>query len=106
MKRLLFIPKSLSFKLYLLLVILLVISFSGIMYFNISSYIKHINESVINSAIQASDLIKRSTRYSMLKNDRENLSQIIKLLVKRMGLRALESIINQEELHFQIIPMR
>lgn len=89
MKRLLFIPKSLSFKLYLLLVILLVISFSGIMYFNISSYTKHLNESVINSAIQASDLIKRSTRYSMLKNDRENLAQIIATVAKENGVEGI-----------------
>ncbi len=89
MKRLLFIPRSLSFKLYVLLVILLVISFSGIMYFNISSYTKHLNESVMNSAIQASDLIKRSTRYSMLKNDRENLSQIITTIAKETGVEGI-----------------
>jgi len=89
MKRLLFIPKSISFKLYLLLVILLIISFSGIMYFNISSYTKHLNESVINSAIQASDLIKRSTRYSMLKNDRENLAQIITTVAKENGVEGI-----------------
>jgi len=89
MKRLLFIPKSISFKLYLLLVILLIISFSGIMYFNISSYTKHLNESVINSAIQASDLIKRSTRYSMLKNDRENLAQIIITVAKENGVEGI-----------------
>jgi len=69
--------RSLSLKLYLLLFILLIISFAGIMYFNVTSYTRHFNESTINSAIQASDLIKRSTRYSMLKNDRENLSNII-----------------------------
>ena len=69
--------RSLSLKLYLLLFILLIISFAGIMYFNVTFYTGHFNESMINSAIQASDLIKRSTRYSMLKNDRENLSNII-----------------------------
>ena len=69
--------RSLSLKLYLLLFVLLIISFAGIMYFNVTSYTRHFNESTINSAIQASDLIKRSTRYSMLKNDRENLSNII-----------------------------
>ncbi|MGB9628029.1 MAG: sensor histidine kinase, partial [Thermodesulfobacteriota bacterium] len=78
-----------SFKLYVLLVILLVFSFSGIMYFNISSYTKHLNESVMNSAIQASDLIKRSTRYSMLKNDRENLSQIITTIAKETGVEGI-----------------
>jgi len=59
------------------------------MYFNISSYTKHLNESVINSAIQASDLIKRSTRYSMLKNDRENLAQIITTVAKENGVEGI-----------------
>lgn len=88
-KKLLSISRSLSFKLYVLLVILLVLSFSGIMYFNISSYTQHLNESVMNSAIQASDLIKRSTRYSMLKNDRENLSQIITTIAKESGVEGI-----------------
>jgi two-component system NtrC family sensor kinase len=81
--------RSLSFKLYFLLVVLLIISFAGIMYFNVTSYTNHINESVINSAIQASDLIKRSTRYSMLKNDRENLSNIITTVGQEKGMEGI-----------------
>jgi two-component system NtrC family sensor kinase len=81
--------RSLSFKLYFLLVVLLMISFAGIMYFNVTSYTNHINESVINSAIQASDLIKRSTRYSMLKNDRENLSNIISTVGQEKGMEGI-----------------
>jgi len=81
--------KSLSFKLYFLLVILLMISFTGIMYFNVTSYTQHLNESVMNSAIQASDLIKRSTRYSMLKNDRENLSNIITTIGVENGVEGI-----------------
>ena len=81
--------RSLSFKLYFLLAILLLISFAGIMYFNITSYTKHLNESVINHAIQASDLIKRSTRYSMLKNDREHLHNIIASIGMEEGVEGV-----------------
>ena len=81
--------RSVSFKLYILLVILLVISFAGIMYFNVISYTEHLNESIINSAIQASDLIKRSMRYSMLKNDRDNLSNIIKTMGMEHGMEGI-----------------
>jgi two-component system NtrC family sensor kinase len=81
--------RSLSFKLYFLLVILLMISFTGIMYFNVTSYTNHINESVIDSAIQASDLIKRSARYSMLQNDRENLSNIITTIGQEKGMEGI-----------------
>jgi two-component system NtrC family sensor kinase len=81
--------RSLSFRLYFLLVILLMISFTGIMYFNVTSYTNHINESAINSAIQASDLIKRSARYSMLQNDRENLSNIITTIGQEKGMEGI-----------------
>jgi two-component system NtrC family sensor kinase len=81
--------RSLSFKLYFPLAILLIISFAGIMYFNVTSYTNHINESVINSAIQASDLIKRSTRYSMMKNDRENLSNMIITVGQEKGMEGI-----------------
>ncbi len=81
--------RSLSLKLYLLLFILLIISFAGIMYFNVTSYTRHFNESMINSAIHASDLIKRSTRYSMLKNDRENLSNIIATIGQEKGMEGI-----------------
>jgi two-component system NtrC family sensor kinase len=83
------ITRSVSFKLYILLVILLIISFAGIMYFNVTSYTRHLNESLINSAIQASDLIKRSTRHSMLKNDRENLSNIITTIGLEEGMEGI-----------------
>jgi len=81
--------RRLSFRLYFLLLILLIVSFTGIMYFNITSYTRHLNESVINNAIQASDLIKRSTRYSMLKNDRENLSNIIITIGQEKGVEGI-----------------
>ncbi len=81
--------RSLSFKLYCLLAILLIVSFAGIMYFNITSYTKHINESVMHSAIQASDIIKRSTRYSMLKNDREHLQQIMTTIGHEEGVEGV-----------------
>lgn len=88
-KKILPVTRSLSFRLYSLLVILLMISFTGIMYFNVTSYTNHINESVIHSAITASDLIKRSARYSMLKNDRENLSNIITTLGQEKGMEGI-----------------
>lgn len=88
-KKILPAMRSLSFKLYFLLVILLIISFTGIMYFNITSHTSHVNQSVINSAIQASDLIKRSARYSMLKNDRENLANIIRTVGQEQGMEGI-----------------
>jgi len=81
--------RSLSFKLYFLLAILLIISFAGIMYFNITSYTRHIDESIMHSAVQASDLIKRSARYSMLKNDREHLQEIMTTIGQEEGVEGV-----------------
>lgn len=81
--------RSLSVKLYALLAFLLMISFAGIMYFNITSFTKHLNESVLNHAIQVSDLIKRSTRYSMLKNDREHLYHTISTIGMEEGVQGI-----------------
>ena len=88
-KRILPAIRSLSFKLYFLLVVMLLISFTGIMYFNVTYHTSHVNESVINNAIQASDLIKRSARYSMLKNDRENLANIIATVGQEKGMEGI-----------------
>jgi histidine kinase len=88
-KKILPATRSLSFRLYFLLFILLIISFTGIMYFNVTYHTSHVNDSVINSAIQASDLIKRSARYSMLKNDRENLSNIITTVGQEKGMEGI-----------------
>jgi two-component system NtrC family sensor kinase len=88
-KKVLPVTRSVSFKLYLLLAVLLIISFAGIMYFNVTFYTSHLNESLISSAIQASDLIKRSTRHSMLKNDRENLSNIITTIGLEKGMEGI-----------------
>jgi two-component system NtrC family sensor kinase len=81
--------RNLSFKLYFLLAILLLVSFAGILYFNIASYTRHLNESVINHAIQAIDLIKSATRYSMLKNDRDHLYNIITAIGREEGVEGV-----------------
>jgi len=77
MKRFLQSFRGISLKLFILLSILLILVFVVIVYININYYARQIERNFRDHAIQASDLIKRSTRISMLKNQRDDLAVII-----------------------------
>lgn len=77
--------RLLSFKLFVLLMLLLIILFSAYMYINLKLHTSHLMTNVITSANRTSDLIKKSTRYSMLKNQKEDVDQIITTLVNLQG---------------------
>ena len=77
--------RLLSFKLFVLLMLLLIILFSAYMYINLKLHTSHLMANVITSANRTSDLIKKSTRYSMLKNQKEDVDQIITTLVNLQG---------------------
>jgi two-component system NtrC family sensor kinase len=76
----------LGFKVFLLLLFLMVAGFVGYSYFTITLYSRHLMESVLTSASRESDLIKRSLRYSMLKNSREDVYHIINTLGHEYGV--------------------
>jgi len=69
--------RGISLKLFILLSVLLILVFVIIIYININFYAGQIERNIRDQAIQASDLIKRSTHTSMLKNQREELATII-----------------------------
>ena len=78
--------RLLSFKLFALLMLLLIILFSFYMYINLKLHTSHLMANVIASANRTSDLIKKSTRYSMLKNQKEDVDQIITTLGNLQGV--------------------
>ena len=77
MKRLLQSFRGISLKLFIFLSVLLIFVFVIIIYININFYADQIESNIRDHAIQASNLIKRSTHISMLKNQREDLATII-----------------------------
>ena len=77
MKRLSFPFYGISLKLFLLLTFLTVFVFSIIIYINTEFYTDQIENNIRDHAIQASNLIKQSLHYSMLKNEREELAIVI-----------------------------
>lgn len=77
--------RQLSTRLFFLLLVILIGVFSLYTYLNIKVQTAHLMKNVIDSADHASDLIRRSTRYSMLLNRKEDVYHIIRTLGETEG---------------------
>ena len=80
------IIRLLGFKLFVLLMLLLIILFSFYMYITLKLHTSHLMANVIANAYRTSDLIKKSTRYSMLKNQKGDVDQIIMTIGNLKGV--------------------
>lgn len=69
--------------------------FAAFGYWNLRLQRKHAEELVLQSADRISDLILRSTRYQMLRNDREALYETINTIGSEPGIRRIR-IFNEE----------
>ncbi|HUX93528.1 MAG TPA: HAMP domain-containing sensor histidine kinase [Ignavibacteriaceae bacterium] len=81
------ILNRLSVRLILSISFILVTIFSVYTYIIIKNLDKYLTESRFQSAYNISDLIKKSTRYSMLLNRREDVHQTIKTLGTEVGVK-------------------
>jgi two-component system NtrC family sensor kinase len=77
--------QTLSTKLLLLLLGVMAVVFVLNTYINVTVQSSHLMETVLQSANRTSDLIKRSTHYSMMLNRKEDLYQIIKTIAAEPG---------------------
>ena len=94
------LARSLSFKLLLLICTILIIVFIIYTYINIRTQTSHLMASVVEHANSTGDLIKRSTRYSMLLNRREDVYQIIKTLGNQPGVESIRIYNKKGEIMF------
>ncbi len=99
MKRAFSFPHSIGTKLFLLLAFLLLLVLV-ITFVNTNLFTRQIENNVRNHAIQVSGLIKSSTRYSMLKNHREDLANIIANIGKEPGIDGIWIYDKYGEVHF------
>ncbi|HUN87275.1 MAG TPA: ATP-binding protein [Terriglobales bacterium] len=86
---------SLSAKLVLLLLWALVASFALLGYVTLRLHRSHLEASTLRAAERLSDMIKVSTSYSMLHNDREALREMISMAGNEPGIVRIR-IIDQE----------
>ena len=77
---------NLSVKLTLCLVVSLLVVFAVLGWQTVQLHRKHLEEMTFNSADRISDTIKRSTRYSMMKNHRDEVYQIISTIGTEPGI--------------------
>jgi two-component system NtrC family sensor kinase len=77
--------KYVSVRLFLLLMVVMLITFGIHTYLDIRTNSNNLTSAVYESTLGASDLIVRSTRYSMLLNRKEDVHQTIKTLGTEPG---------------------
>jgi len=77
---------SLSAKLITLLLSTMVVIFALLGYLNIRLHRQHLEAATLTSAERVSDVIKRSTTYYMLRNDREGLYHAIQTMADEPGM--------------------
>ena len=78
--------RSLSAKLIALIFSAMVVIFALLGYANIRLHRQHLEAATLTSAERVSDVIKRSTSYHMLRNDREALYQTINTMADEPGI--------------------
>lgn len=89
------LTSSLATKLTLCLVGSMVLVFGFLGYLNVRLQRRHLEETVFLSADRISDLIRRSIRYSMLRDQREEVFQIINTIGHQPGISKIR-IFNKE----------
>jgi two-component system NtrC family sensor kinase len=77
---------SLSAKLISLLTLTLVLIFGLLGYLNIRLHRRHLEASALGTAERISDVIKRSTTYYMMRNDRDGLYQVMHTIGDEPGI--------------------
>ena len=89
------LSRSLGAKLIATLVAIMVITFALLGYSNVRLHRKNLEDNTLAAAERVSDLIKRSTRFHMLRNDRDALYQMIATIGQEPGIVRIR-IFNQE----------
>jgi two-component system, NtrC family, sensor kinase len=92
--------RSLSAKLIALMLAVMVVTFGTLGYLNIRLHRHHLEGATLTSAERVSDVIKRSTSYYMLHNDRDGLHQAIKTMASEPGMVRIRVFNREGEISF------
>jgi two-component system NtrC family sensor kinase len=82
-------PKSIGLKLILVVGCILLVSIGIYAYVNIASQKKQLTAEVLRGALRITETVRRSTRNDMLKNQRDDLHQMIEVLGGQEGLEKI-----------------
>jgi len=95
---------TIAFRLFLVLATVQTVILIALTYATVRVQQSHLMESVVASANRVSDVIARSTRYSMLLNRKEDVHQIISSLSGEPGIEGLRIYNKQGEIIFATHP--
>ncbi len=87
--------RSITFKLILYMVVLIVTILGIVLYFNVENQKKQLLNEVIRGATQFSDTVIKSTKFDMLRNQRSNVYRIINYIGMQPGISKVR-IFNKE----------
>ena len=82
-------PKSIGVRLIVVVGFILMLSMGVYAYVNIASQKKQLTAEVMRGALRISETVRRSTRYDMLRNLREDLHQMIETIGQQEGLEKI-----------------
>jgi two-component system NtrC family sensor kinase len=91
---------SLSAKLVFSLLAPMTLVFGLLGYFNIRLHRQHLEQSTLASAERVSDVIKRSTAYYMLRNDREGLYHVMRTIGDEPGMERVRVFDQQGQISY------
>lgn len=91
---------SLSAKLVLSLIASMTVVFGLLGYLNIRLHREHLEQSTLASAERVSDVIKRSTTYYMLRNDREGLYHVMRTIGDEPGMERVRVFDQQGQISY------
>lgn len=83
------LSRSLSAKLFVVVFVVLLLSLGGLGYANVQLHRKHLEAAQLSAAERMSDVVRRSTMYYMLRNDREALRYIVETVGQEPGIERL-----------------
>jgi two-component system NtrC family sensor kinase len=83
------LTQTLSFRLFILLFLVLAIGFGFYAYHTVSTHTNNLMESVYRNADDTSDIIKRSMRYAMLMNRKEDAQNIVSTIGGEQGVEGI-----------------
>src|SRR5579864_6711362 len=98
------LTNSISAKLIGSLLAVMVVIFALLGYLNIRLHRQHLEQSTLASAERVSDVIKRSTAYYMLRNDREGLYHVMRTIGDEPGMERVRIFDQQGEISYSTDP--
>jgi len=81
--------RSVGAKLFLLVLLVLLLSFGVLGFLNVRLHRRHLEAARLGAATRLADVVRRSTSHSMLRNDRLALRHLVETIGKQPGIERL-----------------